>query len=199
MEAILKVGYYPGCSQTGTAKEYDTSLRKVIEKLGASFDEVKDWSCCGATSAHVTNHKLANALAMRNVMLAEQQGLDDMVAPCAACYNRLVSSQFEMKKHPELKQEVESILETKFQKDVKVMNLIELFLKVGTEKISENRKLELKNLKVACYYGWFVLQRLQSLTMPNNPLQWKNWLNLRVRKQLTGILKLNAAVPPIPS
>ncbi len=158
MEAILKVGYFPGCSQTGTAKEYDTSLRKVIEKLGTSFDEVKDWSCCGATSAHVTNHKLANALAMRNVMLAEQQGIDDMVAPCAACYNRLVSSQHEMKKHPELKKEVESILETKFQKDIKVMNLIELFMKIGTEKISENRKLELKNLKVACYYGCLLVR-----------------------------------------
>lgn len=154
----MKVGYYPGCSQTGTAKEYDTSLRKVIEKLGASFDEVKDWSCCGATSAHVTNHKLANALAMRNVMLAEQQGLEDMVAPCAACYNRLVSSQHEMKKHPEVKQEVESILETKFQKDVKVMNLIELFMKIGTEKITENRKEELKNLKVACYYGCLLVR-----------------------------------------
>lgn len=158
MEAILKVGYFPGCSQTGTAREYDISLRKVVEKLGASFDEVKDWSCCGATSAHVTNHKLASALAMRNVMLAEQQGLDDMVAPCAACYNRLVSSQHDMKKHPEVKQEVESILETKFQKDVKVMNLIELFMKIGTEKITENRKEELKNLKVACYYGCLLVR-----------------------------------------
>jgi len=37
MEAILKVGYFPGCSQTGTAREYDISLRKVIEKLGASL------------------------------------------------------------------------------------------------------------------------------------------------------------------
>lgn len=158
MEAILKVGYFPGCSQTGTAREYDLSLRKVIEKLGASFDEVKDWSCCGATSAHVTNHKLANALAMRNVMLAEQQGLDDLVAPCAACYNRLVSSQHEIKQHPEVKAEIESILETKFQKDVKVMNLIELFMKIGTEKITENRKQELKNLKVACYYGCLLVR-----------------------------------------
>jgi len=154
----LKVGYFPGCSQTGTAREYDLSLRKVIEKLGTSFDEVKDWSCCGATSAHVTNHKLANALAMRNVMLAEQQGLDDLVAPCAACYNRLVSSQHEVKQHPEIKAEVESILETKFQKDVKVMNLIELFMKIGTEKITENRKRELKNLKVACYYGCLLVR-----------------------------------------
>jgi heterodisulfide reductase subunit B len=154
----MKVGYFPGCSQTGTAKEYDISLRKVVEKLGTSFDELKDWSCCGATSAHVTNHQLSNALAMRNIMIAEQQGLDEMVAPCAACYNRLVLSQHETKKHPEVKAKVESILETKFTKDVKVMNLLELFMKIGLEKIKENRKVELKELKVACYYGCLLVR-----------------------------------------
>jgi len=154
----MKVGYFPGCSQTGTAKEYDISLRKVVEKLGTSFDELKDWSCCGATSAHVTNHQLSNALAMRNIMIAEQQGLDEMVAPCAACYNRLVLSQHETNKHPEVKAKVESILETKFAKDVKVMNLLELFMKIGLEKIKENRKVELKELKVACYYGCLLVR-----------------------------------------
>lgn len=154
----MKVGYFPGCSQTGTAKEYDTSLRKVVEKLGTSFDELKDWSCCGATSAHVTNHQLSNALAMRNIMIAEQQGLDEMVAPCAACYNRLVLSQHETNKHPEVKAKVESILETKFTKEVKVMNLLELFMKIGLEKIKENRKVELKELKVACYYGCLLVR-----------------------------------------
>lgn len=154
----MKVGYFPGCSQTGTAKEYDISLRKVVEKLGTSFDELKDWSCCGATSAHVTNHQLSNALAMRNIMIAEQQGLDEMVAPCAACYNRLVLSQNETNKHPEVKAKVESILETKFTKDVKVMNLLELFMKIGLEKIKENLKIELKGLKVACYYGCLLVR-----------------------------------------
>jgi len=89
----MKYGYFPGCSQTGSAKEYDISLRKVIEKLGTSLDEIKDWSCCGATSAHATNHKLSTALAMRNIMLAEQQGMENIIAPCAACYNRLIMSQ----------------------------------------------------------------------------------------------------------
>ncbi len=154
----MKLGYFPGCSQTGTAKEYDISLRKVVEKLGASFDEIKDWTCCGATSAHVTNHLLANSLAMRNIMLAEQQGLDDLVAPCAACYNRLVLSQYETITHPEIKKEVEEVLETKLQKEIKVMNLIELFQKIGTEKITANRQVELKNMKVACYYGCLLVR-----------------------------------------
>ena len=152
----MKYGYFPGCSQTGSAKEYDISLRKVIEKLGTSLDEIKDWSCCGATSAHATNHKLSTALAMRNIMLAEQQGMENIIAPCAACYNRLIMSQFE--NHPGIKKETEELLSAKFKKDVKVFNVLELFLKIGIDRISENRKRELSDLKVACYYGCLLVR-----------------------------------------
>jgi len=159
----MKYGYFPGCSQTGSAKEYDISLRKVIEKLGTSLDEIKDWSCCGATSAHATNHKLSTALAMRNIMLAEQQGMENIIAPCAACYNRLIMSQFEIANHPGIKKETEELLAANFQKNVKVFNVLELFLKIGIDKIIENRKRELNDLKVACYYGC-LLVRPSSIT-----------------------------------
>ncbi len=154
----MNYGYFPGCSQTGSAKEYDISLRKVIEKLGVSFDEIKDWSCCGATSAHVTNHRLSTALAMRNIMLAEQQGMENIIAPCAACYNRLIMSQNEITIHPEIKSETEDLLSAKFQKNIKVFNILELFLKIGINKIPENRKRELSDLKVACYYGCLLVR-----------------------------------------
>ena len=154
----MKYGYFPGCSQTGSAKEYDISLRKVIEKLGTSLNEIKDWSCCGATSAHATNHKLSTALAMRNIMLAEQQGMENIIAPCAACYNRLIMSQFETANHPGIKKETEELLSAKFKKDVKGFNVLELFLKIGIDRISENRKRELSDLKVACYYGCLLVR-----------------------------------------
>lgn len=154
----MKTGYFPGCSQTGSAKEYDISFRKVFEKLGVEISELEDWNCCGATSAHVTNHKLANALPMRNVVIAAEQGFSDVVAPCAACYSRLLLSQHETIKNPSLKKEVEDILETKITKQVQIMNLIELFHKAGKDAITDNKKEELKDLKVACYYGCLLVR-----------------------------------------
>lgn len=154
----MKFGYYPGCSQVSSAKEYDISLRKVVEKLGVSFDEINDWSCCGATSAHATNHLLSTALAMRNILLAENQKLGSIVAPCAACYNRLVMSQYETAIHPELKEETEELLNGKIHNEIKIMNVLEMFLKTGINKIAENRKVELSNLKVACYYGCLLVR-----------------------------------------
>ena len=154
----MNYGYFPGCSQTGSAKEYDISLRKVVEKLGASFDEIKDWSCCGATSAHATNHKLSTALAMRNILLAEQQGMENLVAPCAACYNRLIMSQYEVLNHPGIKKETEELLSGKLENTVRVFNILQLFQKIGINKITENRQLELDNLKAACYYGCLLVR-----------------------------------------
>ncbi|MCX6159957.1 MAG: CoB--CoM heterodisulfide reductase iron-sulfur subunit B family protein [Ignavibacteriae bacterium] len=158
MENNLKAGYFPGCSQTGTAREYDLSLRSVAEKLGTELTDVDDWNCCGATSAHVTNHTLANALAMRNIVQAEKQGLTEMVAPCAACYNRLIVSQHETQIHPELKKEIEAILDSKIENPVQVMNIVELFTKIGADKVKQAVVKDLKELNAACYYGCLLLR-----------------------------------------
>ncbi|HAY32848.1 MAG TPA: CoB--CoM heterodisulfide reductase iron-sulfur subunit B family protein [Ignavibacteria bacterium] len=154
----MRYGYFPGCSLTSSAKEYDISLRKVTDKLGITFEEINDWSCCGATSAHVTNHKLSAALAMRNIMLAGQQGLDNIIAPCAACYNRLIISQNEVKNHSGIRKETEDLLSVKFEKDLKIINILELFLKSGLNKITEKRKRELSGVKAACYYGCLLVR-----------------------------------------
>ena len=40
-----------------------------------------------------------------------------------------------------------------------VFNILELiFLKTGIDKIKENRKRELKNMKAACYYGCLLVR-----------------------------------------
>jgi len=68
----MKVSYYPGCSLHGTAKEYDESTQMVCEELGVELEEVNDWNCCGASSAHCTNDKLSVALGARVLALAEK-------------------------------------------------------------------------------------------------------------------------------
>lgn len=106
----MKVGYYPGCSLSGTGKEYDISLKKVVNLLDTELDELKDWSCCGATSAHATNHLLSVALPARNLIIAKHQKLKELVAPCAACYNRMMVSAHELNTKPELAGQVADVM-----------------------------------------------------------------------------------------
>jgi heterodisulfide reductase subunit B2 len=154
----MHIGYYPGCSQEGTAKEYDKSLREVLKILDVDLTEIDDWSCCGATSAHVTSHKLSLALSARNLALAEKQGLKEIFAPCAACYNRLAASKTELQNHKEQKYEIETIIEEKINNIPEIFNIVNFFQKVGKEKISEKKKMDLKNLKAACYYGCLLVR-----------------------------------------
>ena len=83
---MTSYGYYPGCSLHSTAKEYNMSLRAVCTRLGIELTEVEDWNCCGATPAHTAKEELGVALAYSNLLNASRQGLDNVVAPCAACF-----------------------------------------------------------------------------------------------------------------
>jgi heterodisulfide reductase subunit B len=154
----LKIGYYPGCSANGTGKEYDISLKKVFNLLDVQLEELNDWSCCGATSAHATNHLLSVALPARNLIIAKHQKLSEVVAPCAACYNRLIVTQHELETNPQLKKETSELLGESVGNGISIINIVELFERIGKEKIVEKRKNDLKGIKVACYYGCLLVR-----------------------------------------
>src|SRR5512146_1009316 len=104
------IGYFPGCSLSGTAAEYDHSLRAVASALGVTLAEVPDWVCCGATSAHALDHHLAFTLAADTLAKACRAGMDQVLAPCAMCYQRLAVATHEMKQHPGLARNVAEAL-----------------------------------------------------------------------------------------
>jgi heterodisulfide reductase subunit B len=144
----MKVAYYPGCSLEGTALEYNQSLEAVSEKLDIELEELKDWTCCGASSAHVTDDKLAVALAGRNLMIADETGLDLMV-PCSACFQRLKSADKHLK-------EGETIpgIDHQYQGKFNIKHSADLIIEtLGEKKIAEKVVKPLKGLKVVCYYG----------------------------------------------
>ncbi|MDO8716010.1 MAG: CoB--CoM heterodisulfide reductase iron-sulfur subunit B family protein [Dehalococcoidales bacterium] len=141
----MRVSYYPGCSLEGTAKEFDVSTRAVCKALGIELQELEDWSCCGATSAHSTNDYLAVALPARNLTLAEKTGLD-LVTPCAACFQRLKVAEKKLAEKP--------LAEFPYQGKIKIDHLLNLCTRPeAMEKIKSSVKKPLKGLKVVCYYG----------------------------------------------
>ena len=93
-----KFTYYPGCSAHGTSEEYEHTLNLVCKSLNIKIEEIPDWNCCGATSAHVMTENLALALPMRNLILAERLENSTMVIPCAACYSRMKETKIKVPK-----------------------------------------------------------------------------------------------------
>jgi heterodisulfide reductase subunit B len=154
----MNYGYYPGCSLTGTAKEFDSSVRVVLSKFNVRFDEINDWSCCGASSAHATNHLLSVALPAKNLFLAKQQGFEKVFAPCAACFNKLISSKHEIDTNKNIRSKIEDLLEEKYSSSPEILNIVQLFHNIGLNEITAQKHVDLSGLKAACYYGCLLVR-----------------------------------------
>ncbi len=153
----MKVGYFPGCSLHATAREYEESLKSIAPALDVQLEELQDWACCGATSAHATNHALSVALPARTLMLAQKQKLDKIFAPCAACYNRLASAQHALAHDKKIAEQVQSILGESLENPIGILSIAQLLSDL-TGQIQKLSKAPLKNLKVACYYGCLLVR-----------------------------------------
>ncbi|MDO8585942.1 MAG: CoB--CoM heterodisulfide reductase iron-sulfur subunit B family protein [Armatimonadota bacterium] len=154
----MKYAYFPGCSLHSTAKEYDCSTKAVCETIGVELEEIPDWNCCGASSAHSLSHKLSLALPARNLGIAEKMGLD-VAVPCAACYNRMRAAEQELRGNTSERESINKILSAPFEGGISVKTLPEI---IGApdlaESIRENVKKPLSQLKAACYYGCLLVR-----------------------------------------
>ncbi len=155
----MKVSYYPGCSLHATAKEYDQSVRAISRALGIELKEIEDWSCCGASSAHMTNFKLSVALPARNLVAAEKEGFNMMMVPCAACFNRFKSAQYHLQRDELLRIETENVIGEKYRGTIEVRNPLDvIFNEIGCETLNEKVTRKLSGLKPVSYYGCLLLR-----------------------------------------
>lgn len=150
----MKVSYYPGCSLHGTAEEYDKSTQMVCDQLGIELEEVTDWNCCGATSAHCTNDKLSVALAARVLALAEKDNAKTLAVPCSACFQRLKVAEHRIREDKDFGVEIASLIEMPYTGSIEVLQIIQLLARPELiEKVKEKIKKPLEGLKTVCYYG----------------------------------------------
>ncbi len=154
----MKFAYYPGCSLHGTAREYDLSMRAVCRTLGIDLEEVPDWNCCGASSAHSLDSGLAISLCARNLKIIEQQNLD-VVIPCAACFSRAKISSYTLKNNTALRGKIENEAGFNFKLQTKIYHPVELIVKeVGLDKARAHIKRYLTDLRLVCYYGCLLVR-----------------------------------------
>ena len=159
----MELGYYPGCALHGTSNDCEDSVRACLGALGVGLKEVSDWICCGATAAHSINHKLSIALPARNLALAERDGFGEILAPCPMCSMELLKAADLVKSDAALRQEMGRIVELDFEGRTSVLNLIQVFQKVGLDTIKAAVKRPLEGLKAACYYGCLLTRPPETL------------------------------------
>ncbi len=157
----MKLSYYPGCSLEGTALDYDHSVRAVCLELGIELVEIPDWNCCGASSAHMTDHEIGMRLPMRNLLLAMEERLDILV-PCAACFQRLRAADKAMRADPtywDLRE---------YAPDFQIIHISTLLARPAVlDMIRQRTQRPLDGLSLACYYGCLSLRNPRITGAPN--------------------------------
>jgi heterodisulfide reductase subunit B len=174
----MRIGYYPGCSLLGSSREFDESSRAVLKALDVELVEVPEWNCCGASSAHILNHELSLALPARILALAEQADLAEILAPCAACLNRLLTAQQEFEKYPQKRTEMERIIDLPLKGTVKIVNILEVLDRLKDRIAAKVRHPFAR--KVVNYYGCLMVRppRVMNFDRPEDPQSMDRMMDL---------------------
>ncbi len=169
----MKYAYFPGCSLKGTGKAYEESLVPVMKHLGVELQELDDWNCCGATAYMAVDEGKACAAAARNLAIAEKAGLQQVLAPCSACYLVLNKAQHYMQDYPAMRQTVTRALGTvglQCRGDMPVRHPLDILINdVGLDAVKQKVTRPLKGLKVAPYYGCQIVRPYATFDDQNNP------------------------------
>jgi heterodisulfide reductase subunit B len=163
----MEISYYPGCTLTGSAQDLDESFRSVAAKLDILLKEIPDWTCCGASSAHMVDEYLETALPAHDLMAAQDIGLD-VVAPCAACHLRLKAASRRLMEDESLRAEFP------FTGGIQVLAGLELFARTESLALVKERLVKpLEGLRVVPYYGCLAVRPPEIIEPddPENPME----------------------------
>ena len=169
----MQFSYYPGCSLHATGVEYDASTRAVLAALGVDLIELEGWVCCGASSAHSASGDLALSLPAINLALAQEATRGDLLAPCAACFNRAKTADYALRHDPAQRQKIEEVVDFTYTGAVHVRNPLEVVAnEIGLETVASHVTHPLRGLKVVSYYGCLLVRppRLIEFDDPEHPV-----------------------------
>ena len=167
---MKKVTYFPGCSAHGTSEEFDETVKMVMKTMDVEMEEIPDWNCCGATSAHTMSESLAYALPLRNLILAEKLNNEIMTIPCASCYQRLKVTKVHLDENPELSKKITTVVgEGDYEGRIAVKSMLQYcYEDMGLEAIKAKVTNPISGMKLACYYGC-LLTRPKNITQFDSP------------------------------
>jgi len=150
----MEIGYYPGCTLKQSSGLYDIQTRSIMNALGVHLHELKDWNCCGATSAAKVDDFLAIAMPARNLGIADQMGLTEMVIPCSACYSKTLVARHRLLDDPDLTHTINKDLARKITGKTKIVSILEVLLSFyRSGDLAKHIVKKCKGLTPVCYYG----------------------------------------------
>lgn len=168
----MRVSYYPGCSQEGSALDYGKSTGALCAALGIELKEIEGWNCCGSTPAHAVDTELSAALCGRNLQLAKKENADLMATPCPSCLSNLRMALYRLE-DAGFRKRVNELLDEPL--DEELPDATSIMQVIGrthdADGIARLVKKPLAGIKVAPYYGCLMSRpaKIMDFGDPENP------------------------------
>jgi len=183
----VKYAYYPGCSLEKNSAAYDMSVRAVADLLGINLVEIDDWNCCGATEFFSQDEMVACSVIARNLALVDSH-LEQVVAPCAACYLNLKKVDKLMAEDSRMNAKIGEALSAgglKYKAGrLKVRHLLDVICSdIGEAAVRDKMVRSLAGLRIAPYYGCQWVRPLDGVDNPEYPMKMDElfkWLGAEV-------------------
>jgi len=170
----LRYALFPGCAAKGATPELYQSTMAIIGRLGLEVVELASASCCGAGVVGEAEPDAALALSARTFAQAEGLGLDVMTI-CGTCQGVMGAANKRLKEEPGVLERVNRVLGRDglaYHGKVQVKHLLWIIVReVGLSRLAERVRVPLEELRVAPFYGCYILRPSWYLGFddPENP------------------------------
>jgi succinate dehydrogenase / fumarate reductase cytochrome b subunit len=168
----VKVAFYPGCVSKGACPELYVSAKAIAGPLGIELEELTEAPCTGAGVLSEQNPELADSLNGLTLAMAESKGADLMTI-CSTCQGVLSNHNYHLQKDEKRRDKVNATIGDqgyRYSGKAKVKHLLwMLFEDIGIDKIRSAIKRKLTGLKIAPFYGCYILRPEEYLGLRERP------------------------------
>ncbi len=170
-----------GCTIQTRFPFIEKSTRVVLEAFGLPYKDLDGFTCCPEKSlVNNIDHGLWMLTAARNMAVAEDGGVDNIVSPCTGCISNLATVRGELNADPREKEEINKLLDgvgRRYEGKVRVSHLVPFFHdEVGIFRIRQKIKKTFRGMKIAIHYGCHMMRPSHALKNddPLNPVKFDN-------------------------
>lgn len=168
----MKYAFFPGCVSRGGCPELFPSAIAVANKVGIELEELVGASCTGAGVLQEKSQKLGDTLNARTFAMAEQKGLPIMTI-CSTCQGVMSQANYRLTRNSDYLAEVNQVLAEEgleYKGTVVIKHLLWILLEdIGLDKLEPLITRPLKALKVAPFYGCYILRPSWALDIEERP------------------------------
>ena len=197
----MKFALFLGCTIPARLKQYESSSRAVLGRLGVELVDVKEFNCCGYPIRN-TDFKAAILASARNLALAERKNLN-MIVLCKCGFGMLKYAAHIMRENPTLRKEINTTLKKEgleFEGRIEIKHLLSvLYHDVGIDAIKEKITRAYKELKIATHYGCHALRPSEVVEFddPVNPTLFDNLVEATGAESIHWQARLDCCGAPL--